>query len=359
MRLTILDRYILTELIGPFMIGVSGFLVMFTPIILIPLADLIIRAGASVSDAAQLLFYNYPYLMVLALPVAFLFATLLTIGRMTKDFEIIAMRSAGMSLKRIVAPILLTSLVLCAAAYYLNETVVPYANKQINLTVQRMTKSLARPPIKEHTFFQGTDGRYFYIRDVKPNGVMSGVFVFDKTREGLPQVIHAERARWIDKVWRFEFGTHYRYNRDGFIETEVAFKTMDILITLNANEMMPAGLNAQEMSSKQLASQIKDLRKSGAATNQVEVQYYKKWAVSLISFFAALLAAPLGLMFSRMGAYVGVAFSIILVFVHYVTMQVTEAMGNYGKIPPFFGAWSSNLIFLVIGGFLVWRLDRR
>jgi lipopolysaccharide export system permease protein len=175
----------------------------------------------------------------------------------------------------------------------------------------------------------------------------------------LPQVIQAERARWIGNIWRLEFGTNYKYDRDGYIDYEVAFKTMDISISLNTAELIPAGLNAQEMSTKQLQGQIADLQKSGGPTRQIEVQYWKKWAVPLASFFAALIAAPLGLIFSRMGGYVGVAFSIILVFVYYVTLQITEALGNFGHIPPFFGAWTSNILFLVVGSVLVWRMDLR
>ncbi len=357
--LKILDRYMLMELVNPFLFGVFGFLIVMLPALMFNLTDLIIKAGAPLKAVGKLFVYNLPYLTVLAFPVAFLFATLLAIGRMTNDFEIIAMRSSGVSLKRVITPIMLTSLLVSAAAFTLNETVVPYANKQINKTIQEMTKNLAKPPIKENTFFQGTDNRYFYIKEVRNDGIMKDVFIFDKTKDGLPQVIQAERARWIGNVWRLEFGTNYKYDRDGYIDYEVAFKTMDISISLNTADLIPAGLNAQEMSTKQLSNQLSDLKKSGGPTRQIEVQYWKKWAVPLASFFAALIAAPLGLIFSRMGGYVGVAFSIILVFIYYVTLQITEALGNFGHIPPFFGAWTSNLIFLVVGSFMVWRMDLR
>jgi lipopolysaccharide export system permease protein len=353
----ILDRYILFELVNPFLFGVFGFLIVMLPTLMFTLTDLIIKAGAPLKVVAKLFLYNLPFMTVLAFPVAFLFAVLLAVGRMTKDFEIIAMRSAGVSLKRVITPIMIASLVVSGAALALNETVVPYSNKQINLTIQDMTKNLAKPPIKENTFFQGTDNRYFYIKEVRKDGVMRDVFIFDKTKDGLPQVIQAERARWIGNVWRLEFGTNYKYDRDGYIDYEVAFKTMDISITLNTAELIPDGLNAQEMSTKQLEGQIADLQKTGGPTRKIEVQYWKKWAVPLASFFAALIAAPLGLIFSRLGGYVGVAFSIILVFAYYVTLQITEALGNFGHIPPFFGAWTSNLLFLVVGSFLVWRMD--
>lgn len=355
----IFDRYILLELVNPFLFGVFAFLIIMLPTIMFNLTDLIVKAGAPMDAVGKLFVYNLPYLTVLAFPVAFLFSTLLAIGRMTRDFEIIALRSAGVSLTRIIVPIMITSLFVSAAAFAMNETVVPYSNKQINETIKGLSKNLARPPIKENTFFQGTDNRYFYVKEIDKNGLMKGVFIFDKTKDGLPQVIQAEQARWVGNVWRLEFGNNYRYDRSGYIDYEVAFKTMDIQLTLNTSSFIPPGLNAQEMSTQQLSKQVTDLKKSGGPTHQIEVQLYKKWAVPLASFFAALIAAPLGLIFSRMGGYVGVAFSIILIFVYYVTLQITEALGNYGQIPPFFGAWTANLLFLAVGAFLIWRMDRR
>lgn len=355
----ILDRYILLELVNPFLFGLAGFLVVMLPALMFPLTDLIVKAGAPIHAVLKILVYNIPWLIVLALPVAFLFATLLAIGRMSKDFEIIAMRSAGISLKRIIVPILITSLFVSAAAFVVNELVVPAANRGINNTIAEMGTHLARPPIKANTFFQGTDNRYFYVRQIDPDGTMRHVFVFDKTEQGLPQVIQAETAHWIGNVWQLELGNDYKYDEQGYLQYQVAFKTMDIQVTLNTANLIPQGLNAQQMSTSQLTGQLSELKKSGGPTNQVEVALFKKFSVPLASFFAALIAAPLGLIFSRMGGYVGVAFSIILVFVYYVTLQITEALGNYGQIPPFFGAWTSNLIFFVVGGILIWRMDRR
>ncbi|MNS36186.1 putative permease YjgP/YjgQ family protein [compost metagenome] len=358
--LKILDRYILLQLISPFFFVVLAFLIIMVPTLLFTLTDLIVKAGAPLNAVGKLFVYNLPYFIVLAFPVAYLFATLLVIGRMTKDFEIIAMRSAGISLKRIIIPILSAAVVVSAGALAINELVVPYANKQINATVQSLVKNLSRPPIKENTFFQGTDNRYFYVKEIeKKTGLMRHVFIFDKTKDGLPQVIQAEQARWIGNIWRLEFGNNYRYDREGYIDYEVSFKTMDIQLTLNASSFIPQGLNAQEASSQQLMNNLGDLKKSGGPTHQIEVQLYKKWALPLASFCAALIAAPLGLIFSRMGGYVGVAFSIILVFIYYVTLQITEALGNYGQIPPFFGAWTSNMLFLVVGSILIWQMDKR
>jgi lipopolysaccharide export system permease protein len=355
----IIDRYILLELVVPFTFGVAAFLIVMVPLLVFPLTDLIVKAGAPIQSVLKLFFYNLPYFVVLAFPVAFLFATLLAIGRMSKDFEIIAMRSAGLSMKRLITPILLTALALSGLAFVLNEEVVPFASRQIDQTIQSMAKNLARPPIMADTFFQGTDNRYFYVKEIEKDGLMKGIFIFDKTKEGLPQVIEAEQARWIGNIWQLEFGNDYHYSQDGYIDYAIGFKSMAISITLNTASLIPPGLNAQEMTTQQLSKQVADLQKSGGASHEVEVQLYKKWSLPLASFFAALIAAPLGLIFSRMGGYVGVAFSIILVFVYYVTMQITEELGKFGQLPPFLAAWAANLLFLVVGSVLIWRMDRR
>lgn len=357
--LKILDRYLLRELVAPFLFCVTLVFLLLVPTLLFNLTDLMVKTGASVSTIGKLMLYNVPTIFVMAFPVSFLAAALLSIGRMSRDFEIIAMRAMGLGLRRIIRPIIFASLVVSGLAFAINEGLVPPAKAKLKTTIQEMLKGLQKPPIRPNTFFQGTNNRHFYIQEVSPQGVMKGVFIFDKTKDGFPQVIQAEQARWIGNVWRLEFGTNYRYDREGFITTEVAFKTMDIAISLDATNLLPSGLDLDELSTQQLSSQLKDLQKAGgAASNMTELRLHKKFAFPLASFFAALLAAPLGLMFSRMGGYIGVAFTIILVFLYYVTMQIAEALAKFGHIPGFAGAWASNLIFLLVGGILLWRMDR-
>ncbi|MEB3188338.1 MAG: LptF/LptG family permease [bacterium] len=361
----ILDRYVLGELLVPFLFGVIGFILVMLSVSLYQFTDLIFMAGAPVGDVVQLLLYSLPSIVVLTFPVAYLFASLLGIGRMTKDFEIIALRGSGVSFRRIIVPILAGAALVSLGNFAFNERVVPFANREVSRIKQDLASRVTKPLIRPNVFFKGTENRYFYVRQVDPRtGDMRDVFVLDQTQIGPPQVIRARRARWMNlgqgrSLWQLEDGTLHKYAEDGHVQHELAFGKMAIQFSLATSTSFGGDVNPSEQSSSDLQKQISGIKKSGGDAKAAEVALLMKYALPLASFFAALIAAPLGLLFSRMGAYIGVGLSIILVFLYYVIMQTFQAMGNAGIVPPILGAWTQNLIFGVIGAFLLWRVDRR
>ena len=120
------------------------------------------------------------------------------------------------------------------------------------------------------------------------------------------------------------------------------------------SDLDPAGLNASN-----LDKQISQLKKAGGDTHALEVAFHMKFSVPLATFAAALISAPLGMLFSRLGPYIGVALSVILVFLYYTAMQTFQAMGQAGYLHPVLAAWLQNLIFGVVGLGLMSRVDRR
>src|SRR3989339_899446 len=124
----VIDRYFFREMIGPFMIGVIGFVLVMTVDLLFTMADLIINKGVPLWAVMKLLVYKLPSIMVLTFPVSTLFATAMALGRLSKDNEITALRTSGVSLFRIAVPILLLGGTVSLAAYFTNEKIVPRAN---------------------------------------------------------------------------------------------------------------------------------------------------------------------------------------------------------------------------------------
>lgn len=356
----IVDRYIMLELIRPFLLGVIGFVVIMLANTLYLYAELIVHSGVKVDVVAWLLLYNLPAIIVVTFPVAFLFSTLLAIGRMAKDSEITAMRSVGVSFNRFLLPLLAVSVVVSYAAFWINDEVVPWANRKTVDLVREMVLHQGQPVIKENIFFKGTkEDRYFYVRQVdRRNNNMYDVFIFDK-RTGTQEVIIAGEAQWVKDAWLLHNGVVSHYDKWGAIAEEEAFKEMTVHVSLNPDAFFAAGERSpQEKSSHELYDEIAVLREGGTDTKSMEVDYHMKFSLPLATFFSAMLAAPLGAMFSRMGGYIGVVFSIILVFIYYVCMSVARSLGNNGVVDPVTGAWIQNYLFGVVGAFLLWRIDR-
>src|SRR5205085_530417 len=125
---------------------------------------LLVHSKVPAKEVLNLLLYSVPADLVVAFPVAYQFATLIAIGRMTKDSEVTAMRSLGLGFNRIIWPILAVSLVVSYGGYLLNDVVVPWANRKTVDLVRDIMLHQTQPIIKENIFFRGTgENRYFYL----------------------------------------------------------------------------------------------------------------------------------------------------------------------------------------------------
>jgi lipopolysaccharide export system permease protein len=357
----ILDRYILKELIKPFTAGVAAFIVIMLSNTLFLYAEMIIKSGIPTRAVLALLLYNLPAIIVVTFPVGYLFSTLLVLGRLSKDSEIVALRSCGVSFTRVITPILLIALGISYLGFLINEKVVPKSNHQSVLIARDMLTNQKLPPIKERLFTKaGNDERYIYVEKVnREKGVLEDVFVFDNTKPGYPQVINAETANRDKEKFILHNGLLRKYGKEGFVNYEAKFRTMEIEFNIGNNTIFSDQKSIQEQSSGEAAKQLSEFRNRGIDTRAMEVDYHLKFSLPLATFFVALIAAPIGIKFARMGTYFGVAISIALVFVWYVTYTIGRSLGGTGALQPLLAAWIQNIAFGVIGLFLLSLVNKK
>ena len=194
-----IDKYIFKEILGPL---VLGFLV-YTFILLIQFlfrsAEMIIRRGVPASVVFELLMTTLPNIVVLTIPMSFLFAILVAIGRLSADSELIALRSSGVSLFYLFRPVLVLSLFLPAINIYLMTQVLPRGNhdlQRLRLTI--LTKSINQQ-MEPRVFFEDWEGLVLYVYEMPPDDRRwRGVFIadgFDPMPGCLPLVGLREKAQ--------------------------------------------------------------------------------------------------------------------------------------------------------------------
>jgi len=358
--LRLIDRYIFEQLIKPFLAGVAAFVVIMLSNTIFLYTEMIMKSGLPTSAVISILLCNLPAIIVVTFPVGYLFSTLLVLGRMAKDSEIIAFRSCGVSFTRIIIPILLLALIFSYLGFLINEKVVPKANHQAVLIAKDMIINQKLPPIKEKVFSEGKDKRSFYVEKVnRKKGVFENVFVFDNTKGGYPQIINSETATREGNKWILKKGVLKKYNRDGYLAYEIDFKNMEIEFDLGSGTVFSDQKSIQEQSSGDASKQLAEYRSRGIDTKAMEVDFHLKFSLPLATFFVALIAAPIGIKFAKMGTYFGVAISIALVFVWYVTYTIARSLGVTGVLNPILAAWIQNILFGIIGGSLLIFVNRK
>jgi len=353
----LIDRYILGELFKPFLAGVLAFMIIMISNTLYIFMELIVKSNIDPGTVGRMLAFNLPAIVVVTLPVAYMFATLLALGRLGRDSEIIALRAAGVSLNRVISSVILASILISAIGWGLQEKVVPWANQQTVEILKNMMKREPLQALKEKNFLKA-DNRNFYVQSIdRKKNLLKKIYIMDQSKGGHPQIITAETATRKQTKWILNKGVLRKLDHQGFVDHEIRFERMEIEMDLKPELIFNNGVDVRQVASGEAAKLIDEKRKRGEDTKRDEMDYHTKFSLPLATFFTILLAAPIGIRFSKMGNYFGVAISIALVFVWYLAYSTFTSLGAAGTVPPVLAAWVQNLAFGIAGILLLLQMQ--
>ncbi|KAF0134646.1 MAG: putative permease [Candidatus Saganbacteria bacterium] len=345
----ILDRYLLKESLSPFFLGIAGFILVMTVDLLFTFVDLIINKGIPAGAMGQLLIYKLPSILVLTFPVATLFGVAMCLGRLSKDNELAALRTSGISFLRISAPVIILAVFISLSSFIVNEKIVPYSNQRSEKIIRQIIMKQPLPEIKENIFFKDAYNRYFYVKklDAK-HKTLENILIYEITDERLPRVMSAQNARLDNLVLHLNNGVIHKFDDNGHLAYEANFNEM--ALNLNEDPLTTADYkSSQEMDSKELSTQIKTLGKIGASTNALATDLFMKYSVPLTPFIFALIGLPLSLPGLKSGRTWGLILTIVIMFTFYVFASVFRSLGRGGIMPPLMAAFFPQMLFGFLG----------
>lgn len=354
----IIDRYIFKELIDPFLFGLFSFsLILSASMILFELVRAVVLSGMPLLVALQLFIFRLPTVVVYIFPMATLLAALLGFGRLSKDSEITAFRASGISLFRLIVPVLALGLMISVVNLVFNEIVVPEANQAAkNLLLETSTKKA--PRVEENVFVpemeRGALRRIFYARRMKGKQ-LEGVIVSEFTDGRLSQIINAKTAQYIPErsTWQFNDGTVYLLSEVGEYRHLIKFDQQYVAIKYTPADLSTGDKSPDDMSIGELREFIKLKEKMGVKVVDHKIQLNFKMALPFASLVFALLGAPLGLSPRRASSSIGLGLSIIVIFVYYVLIFTSFAFGELEWISPFLSAWLPNIVTGGLGFYIL------
>lgn len=360
----ILDKYIIKEMLGPFVFGVAAFSSIFIGTnVLLKLTKYITQYDASVQTVVKLFIYSLPSIIVLTFPMAMLLASLLAFGRLSSSSEITAMKSGGQSFFRLAVPVLIAALIVSSAAVVLNEALVPASNIAYDNIVRYEVEKNTSPQIQEHIIIkdikQGELERLTYARNfVIETSTMNKVAVQQYQDGRLVRVENAEKAVWQNNHWLMYDGTITELSAEGRVERTLLFAEQVLPIEKNPVSIAREQKDAEDMSIQELRQHIAALKQEYVATSTYEVELYQRLAIPLASFVFAMIGTPLGLSPHRSSSSIGLGLSIIIIFIYYILLTISTALGKGGAIDPFIASWIPNIIGILVGTYLVSKSSR-
>ncbi len=353
----IFDRYLIREFLGPFLFCVTGFTVVLLSGLLFELTDLIFVHEVAVFTVSKMLLYRIPATVVMTLPIATLFATLLSIGRLVQDSEMTVLRGSGIPVPRLIVPILAMGILISFFSYASSERIVPQANHRFENLLRQIIFSDGVPVVQENVFFHGGEDRYFYIGEVQTKtNELKKILVYELSEERFPSITSAKRGIFQDHTWVLEDGVYQELDEEGFVQFESRFQRMEIVTEQEGEVYLGNQRTTDEMNRKELGEYIERFQKGGLKVLSFVVDYHLKLALPMASFVFALFAAPLALL-GRGGRSFGVVLSLVILLVYYVAVSVCRSMGVNEMLPPVAAAWLANTLFAVSGFVFLVRSD--
>ncbi len=354
LRLPLLDRYLFWELLAPFLWGIGIFLTLLLGIDLLPdLAKLSAR-GADLLSLFRLFLLDLPSLLALTFPMAMLLASVLGIGRLSGDGEMVAFFASGISLYRILLPVMVLGILVSLLTFQWNERVVPPTAREAG----QLKRKLSQPQEKQVRVVQPQyeGGRLTQLILAEQFDPVTGKMVkvnFFRFKEGLAQtIITAQEAIYSGHLeWTFRRGTWIQETPRGFYT--VNFTEQKLWLGRTPSQISSERIKGEYLNARELRQMIEAQRQQGIDTSELEVALQHKYAIPAGGMVFALLGVPLGFRPHRGNRSLGMGLSVIILLVYYILFNFLSGLAGRGALSPPIAVWLPNGLAIITAGGLI------
>ncbi len=358
----ILRNYILKECVIPFILALTVLTCVFLLGNLIQLTNLVINKGVKITVIGHVFFLSIPVLIGYTLPVACLISVILAFSRMTADNEIIAMRTCGINMRKILAPLAVIGLILSLICIILNEKIIPYAHHRQRMTLKNLGLSNPAALLESERFIHAFNDQIIFIRQIDGNR-MQNITIYQPQPDGKPtRTIIAKAGEFTpvpgtDQIrLKLMNGTADEpdiQNHQNFYKLNFSnyFMTLDL-----SKDKVKVEKKPKSMTFKELTEEINRLERLLVDTSRLRTEYHRKitWSFSVLIFI--LLGFPLAVITHRREKMANVIIAILCGASYYLLSLGCEALGIQRVLPAALAMWIPNLLGLGAAGWLNYRL---
>jgi len=357
--MTILFRYILREYVKVFAMCFAGLMTVYLVVDFFEKVRKFIRYDAELSIILGYFLLRSPGISFQIAPLAILMATLLTLGMLSKNHEITAMRSCGISLYRTASPFLIFSLVIALVLFSLSAVVIPLSTAQAEhvKTVLIEKKTISVTFKADRPWIQVGNHTLMNIAVVDPGGAtLRGISLYQLGPDfSLAEITEAREARYTTHGWVLHRGVHRRLlPNGGLLMDEFESKPIELSHTPeDFNSWLSA--ESDEMTLMEIRSYVERLRKDGYNFARFLTDYYGRMAFPFVSVVMTIVGIALSLRRSGVrggGMAMGIGQALLIGFLYWTTHSVAIALGRSGVLVPIMAGWIANLLFLSFGCYL-------
>ena len=345
---TIINRYIFTELIPPFVINLFFLTFIFLMTKILDITNLVVNYKVSLWAIVLMLIYTMPFFLEFVIPMSVMMAVLLTFLRLSSDNEIVALKAGGCHVYRLLPPVFLFAFIGWALTSFMAIYALPWGKLSLKELSSKVISSNIDIGLKARTFSDSFDGVMLYVNQVDlKNKSLMDVFIEDQRTPNLISTVVASKGRLFsnpqDLLYRLRLynGTINQVDLKNRSANSINFDTYDINLDIKRIAMPARGgeKDEEEMSLSELRHYLKKTSLKKDQYYLTLMEFHKKFSIPFACIALGLLAVPLGIQSRSARRSYGVGLGLIFFLSYYILLSAGWVFGEAGVYPPLIGMW--------------------
>ena len=360
---TILFRYMLREYLKIFFMCFAGLMTIYLVVDFFEKVRRFIRFDAEVIHILLFFLLRMPAIAFQIAPLAVLMATLLTLGMLSRNHEITAMRSCGISLSRTALPFFVCASLIAVGLFGLSAVIVPLTNARAEYVKTALIEKKNPVAILKtlRPWMQLENQSLLNIDGMEPDGLtLHGIRLYRLGRHfELMEITEAKETRYTSQGWVMQNGLTRLLSPQGAV-TVREFETKPLALS-HSPEDFRTGLSVEsdELTLKDLRARIARLQQDGYNVSRLLTDYHGRIAFPFVSIVMALVGIALSLKQTGRGGgmAIGIGQALVIGFLYWAAYSVAIALGRSGVMAPMLAGWMTNLLFLSYGWYLYLKVS--
>ncbi len=364
---TIANRYILKDMLGPFSINILVFTFLFLMTKMIDITNWIVNYNLDILDVFTIIFLTLPWFLMFIIPMSVMMAILLTFLRLSSDNEIVALKSCGISIYRMLPPVLLFAASGCLLTGFITLFAVPQSRGYMQEMALKLAASNVDIGLKERTFNNAFEDVMLYVSKIDTqNKKLIDVFIEDKRQADIVSTVVAPEGKLFSESAKFTFhlilsnGTIHQTNLKDRSATSIEFDTykLSLNISQEIDDLEDREKHREEMSIAELRQYVKESPEKDEDYYKARIVLQRRFAIPIACLTMGLIAFPLGIQSKTAKRSFGLILCLFFFMLYYLILTAAYAFGEDGTLTPEIGIWLPNFTMLSIGMFFLIQTGR-
>ena len=359
-----LYKYIINEIWPTFLTSLLVFIFIVLAAKMVSISEWIVNRGIPPLMVIRLILFLLPNIILFALPAATLMAVFIAFLRLSGDNEILAIKTSGISLYKMMPPVLGASIAAGLLASFIALFGSPWGNRTFKDLILKIAQTSAALGIKERVFSQPFNNITFYVNSLSPkDGTMKNVFLVDRREPANTNTIVAREGKLLLNpksrtiTIHFTNGTIFMVGEKFDAVRTTAFDTYDLNIGLDdiMSNLSSREKSPNEFYFKELLGQLKASPKGEDRYNELIIALMEKFSIPLAVMLMGIIGMPLGAQIKTRSRFHGIVISLVIFLMYYFSLAGVRSIGETGAISPIFGSWLPDILLFVFCWYLIHR----